>query len=200
MAAASRGSSITCLPQLRLWPVRGGPREAHLSAQQPSSRQEARLPQPHEHRRWPRRPEGSPRQGPPPSVGLIWRIRERSVVARVSRDGRRVRAGVLWCNCLFDPEASPPRVAFAIGRAIGPSVVRNRVRRRLRAALAAAALPPGNYLVGARPDVAARSFDELTRDVTALVASAAALAARAAATPQQSTNTRSIDPGSWSGS
>ncbi|MEX0847183.1 MAG: ribonuclease P protein component [Ilumatobacteraceae bacterium] len=138
---------------------------------------------------------------------MIWRIRERSVVARVSRDGRRVRAGVLWCTCLFDPEASPPRVAFAIGRAIGPSVVRNRVRRRLRAALSATSLPPGNYLVGARPDVAARSFDELMRDVTALVASAEKAAVSAPTTstrPPADTNTRStpsdIDPASSSGS
>jgi len=79
-------------------------------------------------------------------------------------------------------------VAFAIGRAIGPSVVRNRVRRRLRAALSATALPPGFYLVGARPDVAARSFDELMHDVTALVASAQQASASAV------TNTRSSRP------
>ena len=137
---------------------------------------------------------------------MIWRIRERSVVARVSRDGRRVRAGVLWCNCLFDPEASPPRVAFAIGRAIGPSVVRNRVRRRLRAALSATALPPGFYLVGGRPDIAARSFDELMHDVTALVASAQQASVGAPRRPSTPavTNTRSsrssTGPASSSGS
>jgi ribonuclease P protein component len=104
---------------------------------------------------------------------LIWRIRERSTIARVSREGRRLRAGALWCNCLIDPEASPPRVAFAIGRAVGPSVVRNRVRRQLRAALAAAELPAGWYLVGARPDIVGQSFTDLTRDVTTLAAAAA---------------------------
>ena len=102
---------------------------------------------------------------------MIWRIRERSVFARLTRDGRRSRAGVLWCTALSDPTASPPRVAFAIGRAVGTAVTRNLVRRRLRQLLAAAALPPGWYLIGARPDAADRSFDELATDVERLVRS-----------------------------
>jgi RNase P protein component len=97
-------------------------------------------------------------------------------------------------------------VAFAIGRAIGPSVVRNRVRRRLRAALSTTALPPGFYLVGGRPDVAARSFDELMHDVTALVASAHRASVGASHRPSTPavTNTRSslssTEPASSSGS
>jgi ribonuclease P protein component len=106
---------------------------------------------------------------------LIWRIRERDVFARLSHEGRRARAGVLWCTFLHDPSASPPRVAFAIGRAIGSSVVRNRVRRRLRAALSAtptsptSQLPPGWYLIGARPGIVELSFAQLTREVIGLV-------------------------------
>ncbi len=143
---------------------------------------------------------------------MIWRIRERSVFARLAQDGVRARAGVLWCTFLPDPSASPPRVAFAIGRAVGPAVVRNQVRRRLRVLLAAAheptdptdptdltdltdpgpahptgpdrsrssALPPGWYLVGGRPAVAARSFPELSSDVEALIASVRAQARRLA--------------------
>jgi ribonuclease P protein component len=67
-------------------------------------------------------------------------------------------------------------VAFAIGRAIGSSVVRNRVRRRLRAALSTPAahpapqLPPGWYLIGARPDIAALSSAQLISEVSDLVA------------------------------
>jgi ribonuclease P protein component len=64
-------------------------------------------------------------------------------------------------------------VAFAIGRAIGSSVVRNRVRRRLRAALsspsATSQLPPGWYLIGARPGIAELSFAQVTREVIGLV-------------------------------
>lgn len=64
-------------------------------------------------------------------------------------------------------------MAFAIGRAIGSSVVRNRVRRRLRAVLStqpAGQLPPGWYMIGARPGIVERSFAQLTRDVIELVA------------------------------
>ncbi|MCX6519868.1 MAG: ribonuclease P protein component [Actinobacteria bacterium] len=120
---------------------------------------------------------------------MIWRIRERSVFARLSQDGARARAGVLWCTFLPDPSASPPRVAFAIGRAVGPAVVRNQVRRRLRALLSAApedrTLPPGWYLVGGRPSVAARTFPQLSSDVEALIASVQAHTRRLAASPPQ---------------
>jgi ribonuclease P protein component len=106
---------------------------------------------------------------------LIWRIRERDAFSRLAREGRRARAGVLWCTFLHDPSASPPRVAFAIGRAIGSSVVRNRVRRRLRAVLTSnqpiAQLPPGWYLIGARPGIVDLSFAQLTREVIDLVSS-----------------------------
>jgi len=115
---------------------------------------------------------------------LIWRIRERSVFARLSQDGLRARAGVLWCTFLPDPSASPPRVAFAIGRAVGPAVVRNQVRRRLRALMSSLPddqpLPSGWYLVGARPAVVARSFPQLSSDVEALIASVTTSTIRAA--------------------
>ena len=38
----------------------------------------------------------------------------------------------LWCRYLDDPDVVPPRVAFAIGRAVGGASIRNRLRRRLR--------------------------------------------------------------------
>jgi len=107
---------------------------------------------------------------------LIWRIRERSAFTRLTVDGQRARAGVLWCTVLLDPpnSSTPPRVAFSLGRALGPAVVRNRVRRRLRVALAAAfdagLMPPGTYLVGARPAAATRSFNELVFDLQQLLA------------------------------
>ena len=151
--------------------VRGGLREAHLPTQQPPPCQEARLSRPHEH---PRRSGGAqvpPLQGPAAPLGLIWRIRERSAFARLSAEGRRARAGVLWCTFILDPPgtATPPRVAFALGRALGPAVVRNRVRRRLRAMLqrecSDSTLPPGWYLFGAVPDAASRSFIELQFDL-----------------------------------
>jgi len=99
---------------------------------------------------------------------LIWRIRDRQSFRRLSVEGRRIRSGALWCTFVPDPNLSPPRVAFALGRTLGPAVVRNRLRRRLRVVLAAADLPPGLYLVGARQDAAERSSIELAFDVRQL--------------------------------
>lgn len=106
---------------------------------------------------------------------MIWRIRTRREFSHLAAQGRRVRAGVLWCTYVLDPPgiATPPRVAFALGRALGPAVVRNRVRRRLRAALLAASsgggLPAGAYLIGARPSTAELSFTELQFDLKLLL-------------------------------
>ncbi|MGZ4804962.1 MAG: ribonuclease P protein component [Ilumatobacteraceae bacterium] len=102
---------------------------------------------------------------------MIWRIRERSAFTRLAREGRRTRAGVLWCTYIPDPSAVPPRVAYALGRAVGPAVVRNRLRRRLRAMLDDSSLPPGLYLIGAQPAAAQRSGIELKFDLNRLVAS-----------------------------
>jgi ribonuclease P protein component len=82
---------------------------------------------------------------------VIWRIRERSTFERFRRDGRRFRSGPLWMTVITDPAATPPRVAYAIGRSVGNAVERNRARRRLRALAQAHAdeLAPGWYLLGA---------------------------------------------------
>lgn len=92
---------------------------------------------------------------------MIFRIRERAAFDRLSKNGRRVRAGALWCTYLLDDSAVPPRVAFSVGRAVGSAVERNRVRRRLRALLQDSTLPPGWYLLGLSAGTAAPSFDEL---------------------------------------
>jgi len=145
--------------------------EAHLSTEQFAARQEAWLPRPDEHSRRPRRPEGSPCQGPPPSVGLIGRVRGRSSFERLARSGSRVRTGVLWCTFVPDPLVSPPQVAYAIGRAVGPAVTRNLLRRRLRSLLRQEYphLPAGLYLIGASPAAAERSFSELAADLERLM-------------------------------
>ena len=106
---------------------------------------------------------------------MIWRIRERSAFTRIASQGRRARAGVLWCTYVLDPPGTvtPPRVAYALGRALGPAVVRNRVRRQLRAMLRSAAsngqLVPGDYLFGGQPSAATRSTTELQFDFNLLL-------------------------------
>ncbi|MEP7115917.1 MAG: ribonuclease P protein component [Ilumatobacteraceae bacterium] len=101
---------------------------------------------------------------------MIWRVRERSSFRRISVEGKRTRAGALWCTFVIDPMFTPPQVAFAIGRAFGPAVVRNRLRRRLRALLRATPPPPGLYLIGAQPAAAERSFTELSVDLERMLA------------------------------
>jgi ribonuclease P protein component len=115
---------------------------------------------------------------------LIWRIRERDAFVRLGRDGTRIRTSSLWCTFLPDPDATPPRVAFAIGRAVGSATTRNRLRRQIKALLRdvppsvrsttmpanpAMALPPGWYLFGARPSAIELTFDQLQVELTQLL-------------------------------
>jgi ribonuclease P protein component len=114
---------------------------------------------------------------------LIWRIRDRDAFVRLGRDGTRIRTSSLWCTFLPDPDATPPRVAFAIGRAIGSATTRNRVRRRIKALLRdtttgvtpnsattpAMVLPPGWYLFGARPSAIELTFDQLRAELAELL-------------------------------
>lgn len=151
-----------------LWSKQEGCVEAHLPTKQSTPGPQARLPSPHEHAGWPRSAAVAACQGPPPPVGLIWRIRDPRVFARFAHESRRARAGVLWCSFLPDSSDLPPRVAFAIGRAYGPAVSRNLLRRRLRSILAGADLASGWYLFGAKPAAAERSFTDLVADITSL--------------------------------
>jgi ribonuclease P protein component len=90
------------------------------------------------------------------------------VFDRFRTEGRQVRCGALWCRWIADDAAVPPRVAYAVGRAVGGAVVRNRLRRQLRALTASVAraggLPPGWYLIGA--SAAAAGLDAATLRTT----------------------------------
>jgi ribonuclease P protein component len=103
---------------------------------------------------------------------LIGRVRERAAFVRLRREGVRVRIEPLWCSFVDDPLMTPPRVAFAIGRAVGTAVARNRLRRRLRAILGGIDVPPGIYLIGAAPAAAELTFDELRTVTVRLIARA----------------------------
>ena len=148
----------------------GDRREAYLSAQQPTSCTQARLPRSHEHPRWSCRHQVSSRQGPRPPLGLIDRIRKRGDFDRLRRNGTRVRIDSLWCSSVPDQCSTSPKVAFAIGRAVGPAVVRNRLRRRLRALLNEVHLAPGLYLIGGTPQLSELTFDQLSTLVDRLSA------------------------------
>jgi ribonuclease P protein component len=101
----------------------------------------------------------------------LWRVTDAATFEALRRSGRRARAGALSLTWLPGPPGEPPRLAFAIGKVVGTAVVRNRLRRRLRSTFAelAPSLPPGTYLVGARPAAATLDHGELRRTVSALL-------------------------------
>lgn len=80
-----------------------------------------------------------------------------------------MRADPLWCSFVPDQALQPPRVAFALSRALGSAVTRNRLRRRLRAILHDIDVPPGLMLIGAKPAASELTFDELTTVANTLI-------------------------------
>jgi ribonuclease P protein component len=106
-------------------------------------------------------------------VAPVRRLSDPAAFARLRTTRHRARAGAL--SLAYVPAASasvPPRVAYAIGKRVGGAVVRNRLRRRLRAVFAglpAAAVPAGDYLVGAAPEAAVLTFAEASSLVKRLL-------------------------------
>ena len=148
-------------------------REAHIPTQHPPQSPQARLSRQNAHPRRPCDHQGSPRQGPHPADGLIWRISERRAFQDLARSGRRARTETLWCSYVNDPSASPLRVAFSVGKAVGPATTRNLVRRRLRALVSATseqlAMGSGWLLIGTKPGATERTFVELSGEVSSLL-------------------------------
>lgn len=101
-----------------------------------------------------------------------WRIRDRSVFALLRRRGRRAASGPLTLRWVPLPGGDPPRVAYAVGKAVGSAVVRNKLRRQLRWSLETveAGLPSGAYLIRVSPSAVTMSARELRTHVAALVA------------------------------
>lgn len=95
-------------------------------------------------------------------------VRGRESFAALSRQGRRVREGPL--TVIHRPDATDPRVAFAVGRKVGPAVVRNRLRRRLRALWRQASPRGGDYLIVAAPTAAGLTFSQLQDRLAAALA------------------------------
>lgn len=113
-----------------------------------------------------------------PARPELWRVTDRQTFRALRERGRRARRGPLVLTWLAPGpgEDAPPRVAFAIGRAVGGAVRRNRIRRRLRAALrelqADGRLPAGTYLVGGRAELADLPWSELVELVDATITEA----------------------------
>lgn len=151
--------------------------EAHISTQQASPLDTARLPAPDEDPRRPRDRPVAAAEGPRAPLGLIGRVGDRATFDALRREGRRARRGPMTVVHL--PGTGEVRVAFAIGRAVGPAVVRNRLRRRLRAAArdldrSTGGLPTGAYLIMLRPEAAGSSYRDLHRDLGRAIAASTA--------------------------
>ena len=108
---------------------------------------------------------------------MVAPVRRRDDFESLSRSRARGRSGPLWVARIpwREDDAEPVRVAYAVPRSVGGAVVRNRIRRRLRpmmAQRAAAGLPRGVYLVGAREGAADLSAAELRRHLDVAIAAA----------------------------
>jgi len=161
--------------------VQGADHEAHVSAESTSAREESWFSGSDAHARWPLNPGRSAEQGSHSTVCLTMlpahhRLRASRDFVVVLRSGRRGSSPSVVVHALTDPDAqTPPRIGFAVSRAVGNSVVRHRVARRLRA-LMRSRLPrlgPGtSVVVRALPRAAAASHEQLGADVDAALASA----------------------------
>jgi ribonuclease P protein component len=136
--------------------------EANVSTEQPEARQASRLSPPDVDPGRSGHHQGASAEGSSPAVGLIWRIDRRDTFLSL-RQARRHRKGPITVSWVPGDPAEPPRVAYTIGRRVGSAVVRNRVRRRLRMLVREAAprLRPGSYLIGAGPEAAHLSYNNL---------------------------------------
>jgi ribonuclease P protein component len=151
--------------------------EAHISTEQTTPVDTARVPSPDEDPRRPRDRPVAAAEGPRAPLGLIGRVGDRATFDALRREGRRARRGPMTVVHL--PGTGEVRVAFAIGRKVGPAVVRNRLRRRLRAAArdldrSTGGLPTGAYLITLRPEAAGSSYRDLHHDLGRAIGSATA--------------------------
>ena len=159
--------------------------QAHLPAEQPSTREDPWLPAADAYPCRSRHHLGPPPQGPRRTVGLSrqpvarnlakmlpreHRLRRSTEFAAVLRSGARARRGQLLVHQQRVLSDGPATVGLVVGKSVGGSVVRHRVSRRLRAQLALRldALPNGSgTVVRALPGAARATSAELGVDLHA---------------------------------
>jgi ribonuclease P protein component len=110
------------------------------------------------------------------------RVRARAEYDRVFQDGRRTSEPLLALHWRRD--AASARLGLAVSRKVDPrAVARNRIKRVLRAQFRQlrAGLPPGDYVLVARPGASRVDAIALRAAFTALLRRAGALPASDAA-------------------
>jgi ribonuclease P protein component len=145
--------------------------EAHISAEQSPTSQEARVSSPDGDPSGASHLESPAPQGSQEAVGLIWKVRGRTAFgafnpprsAPAHQRPSRAHIGPVTVSFVNGNPAEPPRVAYAIGRKVGNAVERNRIRRQLRTIVheLATSLRPGMYLIGLAPPSTDLRFGEL---------------------------------------
>ncbi|WP_281187123.1 ribonuclease P protein component [Aquimonas voraii] len=98
--------------------------------------------------------------------------------SRCLDDGQRMGGAYYRCTVLLDPQASGPRIGFAISRKVDKrAVVRNRLKRLAREAFRQlrARLPAGDYVFMGKREAASASPAQLRRDLERLLERARAL-------------------------
>ena len=138
-------------------------READLPAEPAEAQQEARIPSADAHPRGTQRAQDAASARPRPAVRLIWRVRGHATFRDLARAPVR-RHGALSARLAPGNPGDPPRVAYAVPRAVGGAVDRNRLRRRLRATvrdLEPELVPGGAYLLSVGPALMTTSPTEL---------------------------------------
>jgi ribonuclease P protein component len=152
-------------------------REEDVSAEQSETEEEARLPDPHAYARGSRSDRSAAGEGPQPPVVLIWRVRGRRCFQALAHGRRRRASGLEVSVAEVGVPGEPPRVAYAISRAVGSAVARNRIRRRLRAAVRenATLLQEGfGYLIRPLHSLDGVSQSDLTRTLRTILGELAA--------------------------
>lgn len=148
--------------------------ETHVSAQQPTQEQKARVSRPHVRSCWSERFAFTSAQGSPQAQRLIHSITHRREFERLRSHGRFRRSGPLGVRAERTEDDDRVFVAYAINRSVGNAVKRNRVKRQLREIIRVAdersVIQPGRYLVVVTPEAVTTSFNELQRHMQRLIA------------------------------
>ena len=156
-------------------------REAHISAEDASSRASSWISRAHEDDRWPQSAGRSSRAWSqahhrrliPHEVMRAARLRHSVDIALVRAEGRSLRKGAF--NARIRRTTGPQtRIAVIASRAVGTAVVRNRAKRRVREAFRRAfassdAGPSIDLLITVRPESLQAGFGAMQADACALL-------------------------------
>jgi len=167
--------------------------KTHVSAEQPSPREDARVPDANENKGRPsgtgapqgqrpleadgqRRAAGTSIEIARPHLSDLRfpksaRILKPSEFRKVYDEGIRIPGPYFAAFCLRVPEGGGPRVGFTAPRALGGAVVRNRIKRRVREAVRRHLHqlgPQWHIVINPRRKALSVAFAELTREVDRL--------------------------------